>query len=43
MAPVMTACFTDKPDFTPYTVLPNRVPLDELNPPLQSLSRQERY
>ncbi len=43
MAPVMTACFTDKPDFTPYTALPSRVPLDELNPPLSSLNRQEQY
>ncbi len=44
MAPVMTTCFTDTPDFTPYTALPNRVPLDELNPPLSSLNRQEeRY
>ncbi|MGQ9879802.1 MAG: alkaline phosphatase family protein [Armatimonadota bacterium] len=43
MAPVMTACFTDEPDFTPYTALPNRVPLDELNPPLSSLNRQEQY
>ncbi|NSW78167.1 MAG: bifunctional YncE family protein/alkaline phosphatase family protein [Chthonomonadetes bacterium] len=43
MAPVMTACFTDKPDFTPYTALPNRVPLDELNPPLSSLNKKEQY
>lgn len=43
MAPVMTACFTDKPDLTPYTALSNRVPLDELNPPLSSLNRQEQY
>lgn len=43
MAPVMTACFTDEPDFTPYTALLNLVPLDELNPPLSSLNRQEQY
>jgi YVTN family beta-propeller protein len=43
MAPVMTACFTDNPDLTPYQALPNRVPLDELNPPLQSLSPAARY
>jgi YVTN family beta-propeller protein len=43
LAPVMTACFTDKPDFTPYTALPNRVQLDELNPPLSSLPPQQRY
>ncbi len=33
----MSACFTDKPDFTPYTAVPNRVPLDELNPPAKAL------
>jgi len=43
LAPVMTTCFTDKPDFTPYTALPNRVPLDELNPPLSSLTPQQRH
>jgi len=43
MSPVMTACFTEKPDFTPYTALPNRIPLDELNPPLNTLNRQQRY
>ena len=43
MSPVMTACFTEKPDFTPYTALPNRIPLDELNPPLNALNRQQRY
>jgi hypothetical protein len=43
MAPVMTACFTDNPDLTPYQALPNGVPLDELNPPLQSLSPAARY
>lgn len=30
MAPVMTECFTDTPDFTPYTCLPNIIPLDEM-------------
>ena len=28
----MTTCFRDTPDFTPYTVAPNRIALDELNP-----------
>jgi len=28
----MTDCFTDAPDFTPFTSVPNRVPLDQLNP-----------
>lgn len=43
MSPVMTACFTEKPDFTPYTALPNRMPLDELNPPLNALSPHQRH
>ncbi len=43
MSPVMTACFTEKPDFTPYTALPNRIPLDELNPPLHTLNPQQRH
>ncbi|MBM3292964.1 MAG: bifunctional YncE family protein/alkaline phosphatase family protein [Candidatus Aminicenantes bacterium] len=25
--------FTERPDFTPFTAVPNRVPIDELNPP----------
>ena len=28
----MTDCFTDTPDFTPYVVRPNQVPLDQMNP-----------
>jgi hypothetical protein len=32
-APLMTECFTDQPDFSPFTAEPNRVPLDELAPP----------
>ena len=39
----MAACFTDKPDFTPYRVAPNRIRLDEMNPPLQALSGAQRY
>jgi len=30
----LTACFTSEPDLHPYTHLPNRVALDDLNPPL---------
>ncbi len=33
----LTACFTDHADLRPYTHLPNRVPLDEINPPLAAL------
>lgn len=30
----LTACFIDQANLHPYTHIPNRVPLDELNPPL---------
>ncbi len=33
----MFDCFTDQPDATPYTALPNRVPLNEMNKPLTAL------
>ncbi len=39
----MASCFTDKPDLTPYTAAPNRIPLDEMNPPLSALSGAQRY
>lgn len=41
MAPVMSGCFADRPDLTPYTCVPNRVPLAELNPPKASLTPQQ--
>jgi hypothetical protein len=28
----MADCFTDLPDFTPFTAVTNKVPLDEMNP-----------
>lgn len=28
----MYSAFTDQPDFTPYDILPNQIPLNELNP-----------
>ncbi len=34
----MRFCFQAKADLTPYTCLPNRIPLDEMNPPLKSLT-----
>ena len=34
----MRACFQAKADLAPYSCLPNRVPLDEMNPPLKSLT-----
>ena len=33
----MFDCFTDKADLTPYSALPNRIPLDEMNKPLTGL------
>ena len=29
----MTEAFTDRPDLAPFAAVPNRVPLDEMNPP----------
>ncbi|HEX5221839.1 MAG TPA: alkaline phosphatase family protein, partial [Verrucomicrobiae bacterium] len=34
----MTDCFTDTPDFTPFTSVPNQVPLDEMNPEPKQVS-----
>lgn len=39
----MFDCFTETPDFTPYTVVKNNIPLDEINPPLESLNGKKRY
>jgi hypothetical protein len=33
----MRRCFQDQPDLTPFKAVPNKVPLDELNPPLDKL------
>lgn len=33
MAPVMTACFQQHPDYTPYTCLKPTIPINEMNPP----------
>jgi hypothetical protein len=38
----MFTTFTTKPDTTPYTVVPNRIPLDEMNPRLAGLRGLER-
>ncbi len=34
----MADCFADDPDLSPYTAVPNRIPLDEMNKPLSSLT-----
>jgi hypothetical protein len=33
----MFSVFTARPDLTPYTALPNKIPLNEMNPPIASL------
>ncbi len=39
----MTDCFTNTPDFTPYTVMPSNIKLGELNPPLETLNGDALY
>ena len=34
----MTDCFTDQPDFTPFTALTNNTPLDQMNPPPKKIA-----
>jgi YVTN family beta-propeller protein len=43
LAPVMYDCFTNAPDLSPYTALPNQVPLDETRKPLAQLHGKELY
>lgn len=38
----MTSCFTEKPDFKPYTLRANRVPLDEFPPAKETLTGEAR-
>ena len=38
----MTDCFTDTPDFTPYMAIQNNIPLDEMNPALNSLNKSSK-
>jgi YVTN family beta-propeller protein len=38
IASPMADCFRNEPDKTPYTALPNNIPIDEMNPRLSSLS-----
>lgn len=39
----MTDCFSSNPDFSPYQVLPNNIPLDQMNPKLTSLTGKQLY
>ena len=34
----MFDCFTDVPDFTPFSALPNQVPLDQMNPDPETIA-----
>jgi hypothetical protein len=43
MAPVMSECFTEKPDFRPYTALPSQIPLDEMNKEVAQLNTKELH
>ncbi|HUN81539.1 MAG TPA: bifunctional YncE family protein/alkaline phosphatase family protein [Phycisphaerae bacterium] len=38
VAPLMSGCFSSKPDFTPYTAISPAVAIDELTPPKQTPS-----
>ncbi len=37
LAEPLIDCFTNEPDFRPFNVLPNQIPLDEMNPSLSSI------
>src|SRR5262249_44425836 len=39
----MINCFHDTPDLTPYTALPNRIPLDQMNKATAQLRGKELY
>jgi YVTN family beta-propeller protein len=38
----MTACFVDHADEAPFTHLPNKIPLDEMNPPVAALHGERK-
>ncbi len=39
----MTTCFRSAPDKTPYVAVANKIPLDEMNAPLKSLTGSARH
>jgi YVTN family beta-propeller protein len=43
LSPLMTDCFTAKPDFKPYQCRPNQIPLDEMNKPTAKLEGDELH
>src|SRR5262249_770280 len=42
LAPVMSTCFSDRPNLTPYTARKELVALDQLTPSKEKLSAQAR-
>ncbi len=42
MAPLMTECFTEKQDLSPFVALKNNIPLDQMNPAKASLDGAAR-
>jgi len=44
-ATAMTGCFSDKPDATPYELVKNNVPLDQVNPAVSEIrdARQRHW
>ena len=38
LATPLKECFTEKPDFTPYTHVPSNIPINTMNPKLEALS-----
>jgi len=43
LSPLMTDCFTSKPDFTPYGCVTNQIPLDEMNKSTAELQGEELH
>jgi DNA-binding beta-propeller fold protein YncE len=43
LTPPMSACFTDTPDVTPYTSVPNRTPIGEMNPKRSALNKTGQH
>jgi YVTN family beta-propeller protein len=43
LSPLMTDCFTSRPDFKPYQCRPNQIPLDEMNPPTAQIKGEELH
>ncbi len=42
LAEPLIDCFTDEPDFSPYKVIPNQIPLDEMNPSLSDITNEKQ-